>query len=60
RTGRVKEGQIWATKSLPQKPGGLERSVFVDGPLEADGPVCRGLVIPGGVRPLNALRPAAS
>ena len=25
RTGRVKEGQIWAPKSLPQKPGGPGR-----------------------------------
>jgi hypothetical protein len=31
---------------------------FVDGPLEADRPVYRGLVIPGGVRPLNAQGPA--
>ena len=31
---------------------------FVDGPLEADCPPCRGLIIPGGVRPLTAQRPA--
>ena len=48
RTGRVKEGQIWVPKSLPQKPGGLGLPVFGDGPLEADWPVCRGLIIPGG------------
>lgn len=58
RTGRVKEGQIWATKSLPQKPGGPGRWVFVDGPLEADWPVCRGLIIPRGVHPTSAQRPA--
>ncbi|SFS22454.1 hypothetical protein SAMN05444714_3316 [Yoonia litorea] len=58
RTGRVKEGQIWPAKSLPQKPGGPGLPVFVDGPLEADWPVCRGLIIPGGVRPLTAQRPA--
>ncbi len=34
------------------------RQVFGDGPLEADWPVCRGLIIPGGVRLLNAQRPA--
>jgi len=32
----------------------------VDGPLEADWPVCRGLIISGGVRLLNAQRPTAS
>lgn len=58
RTGRVKEGQIWAPKSLPQKPGGPGLPVFVDGPLEADWPVCRGLISPSGDRPLTARRPA--
>lgn len=58
RIGRVKEGQIWVPKSLPQKPGGQGLPVFVDGPLEADWPVCRGLIIPGGDRPLSARLPA--
>ena len=31
----------------------------MDGPLEADWPVCRDLIIPGGVRPLNAQGPAS-
>lgn len=40
------------------KPGGPGRWVFVDGPLAADWPVCRGLIIPGGDRPLSARIPA--
>ena len=35
----------------------LAERFFADGPLEADWPVCRGLVIPGGDRPLRAQGP---
>jgi hypothetical protein len=54
-----RRARFGSAKSLPQKPGGQGLPVFVDGPLEADWPVCRGLIIPGGVRPLNAQRPAS-
>ena len=40
RTDRVKGGQIWRAKSLPQKPGGLRRKVYGDGPLEAGWRLC--------------------
>lgn len=54
-----RRARFGSAKSLPQKPGGPGLPVFVDGPLEADWPVCRGLIIPGAVRPLNAQGPAS-
>jgi hypothetical protein len=39
-TDRVKGGQIWTTKSLPEKPAGLSPPVFVDGRLEAGRQSC--------------------
>ena len=61
RTDRQGQGgpDLARPKSLPQKQPGLGLAVFVDGPLEVDWPPCRGLIIPGGVRPLNAQGPAS-
>ncbi len=54
-----RRARFGSAKSLPQKPGGPGRQVFVDGPLEADWPVCRGLTLPVSDLPLIAPRPAA-
>ncbi len=60
RTDRQGQGgpDLARPKSLPQKQPGLGLAVFVDGPLEVDWPPCRGLIIPGGDRPLSARIPA--
>ncbi len=39
-TDRVKGGQIWPAKSLPEKPAGVSPTVIPDGPLEAGRQLC--------------------